>query len=413
MQLATGTKLGPYELVSLLGAGGMGEVYRAQDTRLDRTVAIKVLPPHLSDNTEFRQRFEREARAVSSLTHPHVCTLYDVGHQDGIDYLVMEFIEGESLADRLKKGPLTIERALQCACEIAEALDKAHRAGVVHRDLKPANIMVTKSGAKLLDFGLAKFHGSQAAPATDLTSLPTERHEITSEGTILGTFQYMAPEQLEGREADPRTDIFAFGTVVYEMTTGRKAFTGRSQASLISAIMTQEPPPMMSLKPMAPPALDRVVRTCLAKDPDERWQTTYDLLLELRWLAEGTYRSDPSQASGKSSRQWLAWTIAAVAVLVALAVAISSMAGRANRSESLRFSIGTPDKALFVHNVIADFMTVSPDGRRVAFVADSDGRTTLWVRPLDSLNAHLLAGTEGAFTFLVARQPLHRILRGR
>src|SRR5713226_6481177 len=252
MAIAAGTKLGPYEILSPLGAGGMGEVYRARDTRLDRTVAIKVLPDHLSSNPEVRQRFEREARAISNLSHPHICTLHDIGHQDGIDYLVMEYIEGESLADRLAKGPLPTEQVLRYAIQIADALDKAHRAGIVHRDLKPGNIMVTRMGAKLLDFGLAKLHGSDSAIASSLTSLPTERHSITGEGAILGTFQYMAPEQLEGREADARTDIFAFGAVVYEMSTGKKAFTGRSQASLIGAILKDEPPAISTIQPMAP-----------------------------------------------------------------------------------------------------------------------------------------------------------------
>src|SRR5881396_3008946 len=233
LTLSSGTRFGRYEILSPLGAGGMGEVYRARDTRLDRTVAIKVLPDHLSTNAELRQRFEREARAVSSLSHPHICTLYDIGHQDGVDYLVMEFIEGSSLADRLEKGSLPAEQVLRYAIQIAGALDKAHRAGIVHRDLKPGNIMLTKSGAKLLDFGLAKLQGSGSGLVSGLTSLPTELHALTGQGTILGTFQYMAPEQLEGREADARTDIFAFGAVVYEMATGKRTFTGRSQASLI------------------------------------------------------------------------------------------------------------------------------------------------------------------------------------
>src|SRR5262245_23424597 len=282
MDLATGTMLGPYELLSPVGAGGMGEVYRARDTRLDRTVAVKILPQHLSSNPERRQRFEREARAVSSLSHPHICALYDVGRQDGIDYLVMEYIQGESLADRLAKGPLPADQALRYAIQIADALDKAHRAGIVHRDLKPANIMLTKSGAKLLDFGLAKTRGNDSeAVITGQSNLQTERISLTGEGTIVGTFQYMAPEQLEAGQVDARTDIFAFGAVLYELMTGRRAFTGKSQASLIGAILKDDPPPISSIQPMSPHTLDRVVKTCLAKDPDDRWQTAHDLMLEL------------------------------------------------------------------------------------------------------------------------------------
>src|SRR5207249_2304386 len=263
MTLSAGTRLGPYEILAPLGAGGMGEVYRAKDTRLDRTVAVKVLPQHLSSSPDSRQRFEREAKTISQLSHPHICALYDVGNQDGVEFLVMEYLEGETLSDRLLKGPLEFEQVLRYAIEMADALDKAHRQGIVHRDLKPGNVMITKSGVKLLDFGLAKV----IAPAgrssgASLTALPTQAgSNLTQEGTILGTFQYMAPEQLEGREADARTDIFAFGAVLYEMATGKKAFSGTSQASLISSIMKEEPAPLSALQPMTPPALERVVRT--------------------------------------------------------------------------------------------------------------------------------------------------------
>src|SRR5215470_14205152 len=271
--------LGPYEILSPLGAGGMGEVYRSRDTRLDRTVAVKILPQGVSSNPERRQRFEREARVISSLSHPHICSLYDVGQQDGIDYLVMEYIEGESLAQRLGKGPLPLDQALSYAIQVADALDKAHRAGIVHRDLKPANIMLTRSGAKLLDFGLAKLLGNH--PETDFagrSNLPTERISLTGEGTIVGTFQYMAPEQVEAGHVDPRTDIFAFGAVLYEMITGRKAFTGKSRVSLIGAILKDDPPAISTIQPMSPPGLDHVVKTCLAKEPEERWQTARDLM---------------------------------------------------------------------------------------------------------------------------------------
>src|ERR1700681_3109796 len=286
MAILPGKRLGPYEILSNIGAGGMGEVYRATDTRLDRIVAIKVLPPHLADSSELKERFEREARTIASLNHPHICTLYDIGHQDGTDYLVMEYLEGETLEQRLRKGPLPLEQVLQYAIEIADALDKAHRKGVTHRDLKPGNIMLTKAGTKLLDFGLAKLR-QDAAPATPLSQLPTANEPLTAQGSIVGTLQYMAPEQLEGKEVDARTDIFAFGAVVYEMVTGRRAFEGKSQASVISAILSSDPPPMSSLQPMTPPALDRVVKRCLAKETDERWQSANDLANELKWIAEG------------------------------------------------------------------------------------------------------------------------------
>src|SRR5215468_11270350 len=248
MPLSTGARLGPYEILSPLGAGGMGEVYRARDTRLERTVAVKVLPSHLSASAEVRQRFEREAKTISQLSHPHICALYDVGNQDGVEYLVMEFLEGETLAERLLKGALPVDQTLRYGMEMADALDKAHRQGIVHRDLKPGNVMLTKSGVKLLDFGLAKAI-EPAAPQGSLTSLPT-RQGLTQEGTILGTFQYMAPEQLEGKDADARTDIFAFGAVLYEMATGKKAFAGASQASLITAIMSSEPPAISTVQSM-------------------------------------------------------------------------------------------------------------------------------------------------------------------
>src|SRR6266478_4235863 len=284
MPLSAGARLGPYEILSPLGAGGMGEVYRAKDTRLDRTVAIKVLPTHLSANPDLRARFEREARAISTLSHPHICPLYDIGYQDGIEFLVMEYLEGETLAHRIKKGALPPEQVVQYAVQITDALDTAHRHGVIHRDLKPGNVMLTKSGAKLLDFGLAKVRATEAAAG--MTALPTQTTPLTGEGTILGTLQYMAPEQLEGAEADARTDIFALGTLIYEMATGRKAFEGKSQASLIAAILEREPPPISTIQTMVPPALDHVVRTCLAKEPDARWQTAHDVLLQLKWIAE-------------------------------------------------------------------------------------------------------------------------------
>src|SRR6266852_3912351 len=316
MPLTSGMRLGPYEIIAPLGAGGMGEVYRARDTRLERTVAIKVLPEHLSCNPDSKQRFEREARAISSLNHPHICTLYDVGSQDGIDFLVMEYLEGQPLADRLQKGALPIEQVLKIGIEIADGLDKAHRQSIVHRDLKPGNIMLTKAGAKLMDFGLAK-PAEAAFIASASVGTPTLSNRLTVEGTIVGTFQYMAPEQLEGREADVRTDIFAFGAVLYEMATGQKAFSGRSQASLIGAIMHTEPPPVSTVQPMTPPALDRVVKTCLAKDAEDRFQTAHDVKLQLQWIAEGGSQAGlPAPAvARRKSRERLAWGIAATAIL--------------------------------------------------------------------------------------------------
>jgi serine/threonine protein kinase len=304
MTLAAGARLGPYEVISLLGAGGMGEVYKASDTRLDRDVAVKVLPAHLSDNAEFRQRFEREAKAISQLSHPNICALYDVGNADGVEYLVMELLEGQSLAERLEKGALPTEQVVKIAVQIADALDRAHRQGIVHRDLKPGNVMMTRSGVKLLDFGLAKLRASTVTrEISELSSLPTEltpSRPLTEQGTIMGTFQYMAPEQLEGKDADARSDIFAFGCVLYEMATGRKAFTGRSRASMIAAILEHDPAPISSIAPMTPPALDRVVKTCLAKDPEERWQSAHDVKSELQWIAEaGSQAGAPAVVSSR------------------------------------------------------------------------------------------------------------------
>ena len=282
--LTVGTRLGPYEILSALGAGGMGEVYKARDTRLGRTVAIKILPETLAGDPQFRERFDREARTISQLEHSHICALYDVGEQHGTSFLVLQYLEGETLETRLTKGPLPLTEALTTAIQIASALDTAHRAGITHRDLKPGNVMLTKSGATLLDFGLAKASAPVIAGA-GVSMLATTPPNLTAQGAILGTFQYMAPEQIEGQEADARTDIFSFGCVVYEMLTGRKAFEGKTQASLISAILKDIPPPVSNLKPLTPASLDRLVTTCLAKDPDDRWQTARDLLRELQWMA--------------------------------------------------------------------------------------------------------------------------------
>jgi Tol biopolymer transport system component/predicted Ser/Thr protein kinase len=392
MSIAAGARLGPYEILSPLGAGGMGEVYRAKDTRLERTVAVKVLPAHLAASAESRQRFEREAKTISQLSHPHICALYDVGNQDGVEFLVMEYLEGETLSERLLKGPLAFEQVLRYGIEIADALDKAHRQGIVHRDLKPGNVMLTKSGVKLLDFGLAK----AVAPTTpqQMTSFPTQQ-ALTQEGRILGTFQYMAPEQLEGREADARTDIFAFGTVLYEMATGKKAFSGKSQASLISSIMGSQPPAISTIVPMTPPAFDRVVRTCLAKDPDDRWQTAHDVMLELKWVAEGGSAVGlPAPVLAKrTSREWTAWAFAAVGILAALGLWLFRPHG-VRKAEAVTASLLPPPGATLVRS--AGPLALSPDGRRLVFVARREGKTMLWVRPLDADAAQVLPGTEGA-----------------
>ena len=323
MTIHVGSRLGPYEVLSPLGSGGMGEVYRAKDTRLERTVAIKVLPSNLSASPESRQRFEREAKTISRLSHPHICAIYDVGREGETEYLVMELLEGETLSDRLAKGPLPLEQTLRYGMEIAGALDAAHRQGIVHRDLKPGNVMLTKSGVKLLDFGLAKVI-TTAQPRSALTSGPTEAGapKVTQEGSILGTFQYMAPEQLEGKEADGRTDIFAFGAVLYEMATGRPAFAGSSRASLISSIMTAQPPSISRVEPMTPPMLEHIAQRCLAKDPDDRWQSARDVWGELRWLATAPPGEAPAVPARSRKGRFVA--IAAFYVMAAhLAQALS------------------------------------------------------------------------------------------
>jgi len=393
--LQAGTRLGPYEILAPLGAGGMGEVYKAKDTRLERTVAVKVLPQHLSASPEVRQRFEREAKTISQLSHAHICALYDVGREGETEYLVMEYLEGETLADRLAKGPLPLEQTLRYGTEIADALDKAHRQGIVHRDLKPSNVMLTKSGVKLLDFGLAKAF-EPAASRESLTSLPT-RQALTQEGTILGTFQYMAPEQLEGKDADARTDIFAFGAVLYEMATGAKAFSGATQASLIGAILHTEPQPIASIQPMTPPALDRLVRTCLAKDPEDRFQTAHDVRLQLQWITEGGSAAvaPAPVALRRRSRERLAWVVATLATAVALALAATLLRNPREQPRPVRTSILPPEKGLFFYE--DGPMALSPDGTRLAFVAStSEGKNMLWIRPLSGISAQPLAGTETA-----------------
>ena len=403
MRLSTGTTLGPYEIQAPVGSGGMGEVYRARDMRLDRIVAIKVLPAHLADEPERRERFEREARTIASLNHPHICVLHDIGRQDGIDFLVMEYLEGETLAQRLLKGPLPLDQVLQYAIEIGDALDKAHRKGVTHRDLKPGNIMLTKSGTKLLDFGLAKLR-HDAAPAIPLSQLPTAtaKDAVTQEGTILGTLQYMAPEQLEAKEVDARSDIFAFGVVVYEMATGKKAFEGKSQASVIGAILKDDPPPMSSLQPMTPPALDRAVKKCLAKDPEERWQTARDVCDELKWIAEdGSQITLAPTAAGKGIRaRWqgaLLWGVTSLLLAAITGLAIWNLKPSPPQPVT-RTVINLPPGQQLAGLENGPAVALSPDGTHLAYVAGQGGMRQLYLRAMDSLQASPISGTEGAVT---------------
>ena len=409
MPVPPGTRFGPYEILGPLGAGGMGEVYRARDTRLDRIVAFKILNPHLAEHPAQRERFRRETRAISALSHPHICTSYDVGEQDAVAFLVMEYLDGETLAARLLRGPLPRDEVLQRATEIAAALDHAHSLGVVHRDLKPSNVMLTAAGAKLLDFGLAKILQPKVPVVSSTVTIPGAA--ATVEGSIVGTVQYMAPEQLEGKEADTRTDVFAFGMLVFEMATGRKAFDGDSQASLIAAILRAEVPRIPTINPSMPASLGHVISRCLAKDPDERWQTTRDLMLELREISnrgDGTGAPAASAAanelwrsSGRAegrSRERLAWAAAIVAVLAAAIVSVLYIQeirpeGRLADSQpppAVRFEIPAPD------GTIVGAMALSPDGRRLVFVGRTGLTTQLWVRALDSVVAEPLSGTNGA-----------------
>lgn len=387
----------------------MGEVYRALDTRLDRTVAIKILASHLSSSPELKQRMEREARAISSLNHPNICHLYDIGSQDGTDYLVMEFLEGETLAERLRKGAVPLNEVLKIGIAIAEALAVAHRQGIVHRDLKPGNIMLTQSGAKLMDFGLAKPLGLQntavgSGTVPTFTAMPTMSgpsplSPLTTAGSIIGTIQYMSPEQIEGREADARSDIFAFGAVLYEMVTGKRPFSGKSQISLASAILESDPEPVSALKPVTPPAFEHVVTTCLQKNPEERFQTAHDIKLELQWIA-----ADKSPAVAVSSpspafrRQRLGWAVAAVAAIVAGAAVGMLIYRPAPTAPPIRAAINPPANATLA--LVGDFAgppVLSHDGSSIAFVATgSDGKNMIWVRPLNAPEAHMLASTDGA-----------------
>jgi len=408
MPLTSGTKLGPYEIQSPLGAGGMGEVYRAVDTRLDRTVAVKILPDHLAQDIAAKLRFEREARAISSLNHPNICTLHDVGSENGTSYLVMEFVQGETLEARLQKGPLPLKQALETGKQICDALDKAHRAGIIHRDLKPGNIMLTGSGAKLLDFGLSKPAGmlgslgntgpvTPSTPTMNLTALTGGPGTLTQQGMIVGTFQYMAPEVLQGQEADARSDIFSFGAVLYEMVAGRRAFQGKSQISVASAILEKDPESLLQILPMAPAALDPVVQGCLAKDPESRWQSASDVGRQLRWIATSGSSATMAPVPKQSRRMWerFAW---GAAILIVLAAVLWSVLRETKLAPTIRSYLPPPAEAGF--DFVGDFSgppAISPDGLSIAFCARKKSeRNMVWIQSLSDLTAKKLEGTEGA-----------------
>ena len=417
MALTPGTRLGPYEIAGSLGAGGMGEVYKARDSRLDRTVAIKVIPAELNTDADRRARFEREARAVAALSHPHICTLHDIGTQDGTTYLVMEYLAGESLAQRLTRGPLPVAQALELGAQIAGALDAAHKHGIIHRDLKPGNVMLTSGGAgrsdattaKLLDFGLAKLsaHGERPALVGDATA-PTQAAPLTGRGTILGTLQYMAPEQLEGKEADARTDLWALGAILHEMVTGRRVFEGESQMSLIGNIMNAEPAALASLQPLTPPALDRVVRKCLAKHPDDRWDGAHDVADELRWIAQtsgaiAATAVHPPRGRALSMALMIPFALVA-AVLGGGVVWLLRPAPPAVSLARLNLDVRPADE-LNAGGVTTTFttpggsrtaLTWTPDGQALVFVGRRGGVQQLYLRRLDAAEAHPLAGTERA-----------------
>jgi eukaryotic-like serine/threonine-protein kinase len=402
VSLAPGTRLGPYEVVAPIGAGGMGEVYRARDTRLERDVALKVLPPSAASSQDRRQRFEREAHLISQLSHPHICALYDVGAEGTIAYLVMELLEGETLAHRLGTGPLPLEQVVRAGIEICSALEAAHAKGIVHRDLKPANVMLTGAGVKLLDFGLAKAL-EKSGPL--LSDLPTIAEARTETGAVLGTLQYMSPEQLEGRPLDARTDIFALGAILYEMTTGKTAFPAASQASLISAILTSEPPPMASLQPITPPALDRLVKTCLAKDPARRFWSAHDVGLQLASLGAAASDARPAPAMEHRSRKapwaapWLPWLVAGLAAAVAVASLLkprSAPVTEETSEQAIRFLVPPPPNGRFMSSTEASYMAVSPDGTQLAYAAAQDGVQRIWIREVSALEPRSLPGTDDA-----------------
>jgi len=408
MALVAGTRLGHYEVMAPLGAGGMGEVYRARDTRLDRTVAIKLLPPRVAHDPERRARFEREAKTISFLNHPHICTLFDVGEEEGSHFLVMELLEGESLADRLQRGPLPLDQVVKYGAQVADALDCAHKQGIVHRDLKPGNVMLTRSGAKLLDFGLAR-STAEASLLPGPEDQATEAKPLTAAGTVLGTYQYIAPEQLAGAEAGPRTDIFALGTVLYEMATGRRAFEGKSKTSLIAAILSAQPAPISSLQAEVPPALDHVVRKCLEKEPDDRWQSAHDVASELRWIADLEASRSGVSPGVPPHRQRPGWliTLSAGLALAALAFWLGRRTLREDAAKGTppavtRTVIELPTEAPLAVGAAAvgfdsTLVALSPDGRWLVYVGRADGVTRLYRRAVDRFDGpQPIAGTEGA-----------------
>jgi eukaryotic-like serine/threonine-protein kinase len=400
MSLAPGTRLGPYEVLSMVGAGGMGEVYRARDTRLGRDVAIKILSSRITTDPGFRERFDREAQTISQLSHPHICTLHDVGDQDGAPYLVLEYVEGETLAARLAKGPLPIQQALAIGIQISDALDQANRQGIVHRDLKPGNVMLVGRSAstphaKLLDFGLAKTMApGLAASAVTLGVTQTATSPLTAQGMLLGTLQYMSPEQIEGRAADARSDIFALGAILHEMVSGQRAFDGKSPASVIAAILERDPPPLSTLQTLAPPALDHIVARCLAKDPDDRWQSAGDVMREMKWVASApaTLESTPRSTSRFRDYLWMALALASTLALVA--VGITRRTPSAEPVRPIQTSLLPPAGVTWS---AGEAFSVSPDGRHLVFVARAAGdEPRLWLYSFDTGDAKKLAGTERA-----------------
>jgi serine/threonine protein kinase len=396
MSLQAGSRLGPYEVLSLIGAGGMGEVYQARDTRLDRKVAIKVLAPELASDAEFRTRFEREAKAISALNHPHICGLYDIGREQNTEYLVLELLEGEKLAARIERGQLALAQLLRFGIEIADALETAHRHGIVHRDLKPGNIMLTPSGTKLLDFGLAKHTVGAAGQA--LSMLATAPGTGTAQGALIGTLQYMAPEQVQGAPADARTDIFAFGTILYEMATGRRAFEGKTQASLIAKILETDVPAVSTLVPLTPPALDHTVQACLAKEPGDRWQTAHDVKLELQWIQAQGSRAELTASTTARPRfsRWIPWAIATLAVAALVGSIIrGSVPAASPAAVRAQFDAMLPDE-MDVDPTYGDAV-ISPDGKRVVFSATVKGQVQLFRRDLASPTVVPLEDTENGF----------------
>ncbi|HEX9130047.1 MAG TPA: protein kinase [Gemmatimonadaceae bacterium] len=387
--VAAGSRLGPYEVISRIGAGGMGEVFRARDTRLERTVAIKILPAEFANNAQLKVRFEREAKAISQISHPHICTLHDVGNADGIEYLVLELLEGETLEDRIERGPLPIEDVLRFGNQIASALACAHRAGIVHRDLKPGNIMITRSGAKLLDFGLARSAGATVSP-TDAT----QHRPLTQEGTILGTYQYMSPEQLAGEDVDPRSDIFSLGAVLYEMLTGTRAFEGKSRTSIISAVLAASPRPASSVRPLTPPALDHVITKCLAKERDDRWESAADIASELEWILSTGL--GPAVGARRPPRR----TIVVMTVAVAATAIVAAIISAAYLKHRLQLAEQPVHSELLTDEPVTPSLfgsiALSPDGNLVLYLAGPSGKPSIAIRNLAAGETKKLPGTEGA-----------------